>query len=307
MRAFVTGIGGFVGPHLARHLLACGDQVSGTFLGRPLGHPAVQEWEVDLLDRPALERALAAADPEVVYHFAGRSHVGASWQQMPEYFQANIAGTDNLLRAAGDRRVLFASSAEVYGLVPEAEQPISERRPPAPRTPYALTKAAAELLAQRAGAVVVRTFNLIGPGQDSSFAMPAFATQLAAIAGGGVEPVLRVGNLSARRDFVNVEDAGPAYRLLGERGEPGGVYNLASGSALAISDLLERLLALTGLSVAVREDPERVRPVDLPLLRGDSGRLRALGWQPGHSVDDALRELWREVSGSRPLHLETRS
>lgn len=307
MRAFVTGIGGFVGPHLARHLLACGDQVSGTFLGRPLGHPAVQEWEVDLLDRPALERALAAADPEVVYHFAGRSHVGASWQQMPEYFQANIAGTDNLLRAAGDRRVLFASSAEVYGLVPEAEQPISERRPPAPRTPYALTKAAAELLAQRAGAVVVRTFNLIGPGQDPSFAMPAFASQLAAIAAGGAEPVLRVGNLSARRDFVNVEDAGPAYRLLGERGEPGGVYNLASGSALAISDLLERLLALTGLSVAVREDPERVRPVDLPLLRGDSARLRGLGWQPGHSVDDALRELWREVSGNRPLHLETRS
>lgn len=305
MRAFITGIGGFVGPHLARHLLACGDQVAGTYLGRPLGHPEVQEWEVDLEDRPALERALEAADPEVVFHFAGRSHVGTSWQRIAEYYQANVAGTENLLRAAAGRRVLFASSAEVYGLVPESEQPISERRAPAPRTPYALTKAAAELLALRAGAVVVRTFNLIGPGQDASFALPAFATQLAAIAADAAEPVLRVGNLSARRDFVNVEDAGPAYRLLAEGGEPGGVYNLASGEALAISDLLERLLALSGLSVSVVEDPERVRPVDLPLLRGDSTRLRALGWQPRSSVDDALRELWREVSGRQGAPVET--
>ena len=117
--------------------------------------------------------------------------------------------------------------------------------------------------------------------------------------------MLRVGNLSARRDFVNVHDAGPAYRLLAERGQPGSVYNLASGTAFSIFELLERLLALTGLRVSIREDPERVRPVDLPLLLGDARQLRALGWQTEREVEDALQELWGEARSRQAAPVAT--
>jgi GDP-4-dehydro-6-deoxy-D-mannose reductase len=143
--------------------------------------------------------------------------------------------------------------------------------------------------------VVARAFNLIGPGQTPAFALPAFAQQLAAIHREKSEAVLRVGNLSARRDFVHVDDGAAAFRLLAEKGEPGGVYNIASGKALSIAEALERLMAVSGVAARVEQDPERMRPVDLPLLLGDAGRLRALGWSPESSADDALGALWTDV------------
>jgi GDP-4-dehydro-6-deoxy-D-mannose reductase len=166
---------------------------------------------------------------------------------------------------------------------------------PAPASPYALTKAAAERLALARGAVVVRSFNLVGGGQAASFALPSFARQLAAIERGEAEPVLRVGNLSARRDFVHVADAVEAYRLLAEAGRPGEVYNLASGEAVSMRHALDRLLALSGVAAEVQVDPERLRPVDVPALAGDARRLRELGWTPHRGLDDALAELWREA------------
>jgi len=310
MHILVTGISGFVGPRLARHLLARGDRVSGTFLvDRPRfdGVEDVRLFEADLLDAEGLKRAVEAAAPDAVVNLAGLSHVGDSWKRMGEYFRVNVLGTENVLAAAGGIPVVVASSAEVYGLVPEDEQPIVEERRVDPRTPYAMTKAAAERLAVARGAVVARAFNLIGPGQAPGFALPSFARQLAeirqAIQHEGREPVLRVGNLSARRDFVHVDDGAAAFRLLAEKGEPGGIYNIASGRALSIAEALERLMAVSGVAARVEEDPERMRPVDLPLLVGDAGRLRALGWQPGRSVDDALAALWNEwheVSSSAP-------
>jgi GDP-4-dehydro-6-deoxy-D-mannose reductase len=303
MRILVTGISGFVGPRLARRLLAQGDRVSGTFLvDRPRfeGVEEVQLFEADLMDAAGLARAVREAAPDAIVNLAGLSHVGESWKRMGDYFQVNVIGTENLLAAAGGRPVVVASSAEVYGPVPEAEQPIAEDRRVDPRTPYALTKAAAERLAFARGAVVARAFNLIGPGQVPLFALPAFAHQLAAIAREGREPVLRVGNLSARRDFVHVDDGAAAFRLLAEKGVPGGVYNIASGSALSIAEALDRLTAVSGVQARVEQDPERMRPVDLPLLLGDAGRLRALGWQPERSVDAALADLWAEVLAAAP-------
>jgi GDP-4-dehydro-6-deoxy-D-mannose reductase len=303
MRILVTGISGFVGPRLARRLLAQGDRVSGTFLvDRPRfeGVEEVQLFEADLMDAAGLARAVREAAPDAIVNLAGLSHVGESWKRMGDYFQVNVIGTENLLAAAGGRPVVVASSAEVYGPVPEAEQPIAEDRRVDPRTPYALTKAAAERLAFARGAVVARAFNLIGPGQAPLFALPAFAHQLAAIAREGREPVLRVGNLSARRDFVHVDDGAAAFRLLAEKGVPGGVYNIASGSALSIAEALDRLTAVSGVQARVEQDPERMRPVDLPLLLGDAGRLRALGWQPERSVDAALADLWAEVLAAAP-------
>jgi GDP-4-dehydro-6-deoxy-D-mannose reductase len=303
MHILVTGISGFVGPRLARHLLERGDRVSGTFLvDRPRfdGVEDVRLFEADLLDAEGLARAVRSAAPDAVVNLAGLSHVGESWKRMGDYFRVNVLGTENLLAACANIPVVVASSAEVYGLVPEQEQPIAESRQVDPRTPYAMTKAAAERLAVARGAVVARAFNLVGPGQAPGFALPSFARQLAAIQQDGRDPVLRTGNLSARRDFVHVDDGAAAFRLLAEKGEPGGIYNIASGRALSIAAALERLMAVSGVAARVEEDPERMRPVDLPLLLGDAGRLRALGWQPARSVDDALAALWAEVLDSAP-------
>jgi GDP-4-dehydro-6-deoxy-D-mannose reductase len=294
MRVFVTGAGGFLGPHLLGELARRGHQVSGSYLGHRPPLEEVELHEVDLLDQTSLRRAIATAQPDAVVHLDGLSHVGESWGRIAEYFDANVMGTENVVAAAAGRRVLLASSSEVYGLVPEAEQPILETRPLAPRTPYALTKAAAERLALRSGAVVVRTFNLVGPGQAPTFALPAFADRLAAIAA-GAEPVLRVGNLSAQRDFVPVSDGASAYAVLLERATAGEAYNLASGRAWSLREALGRLLEAAGLEVRIEEDPARLRPVDIPLLCGDSSRLRALGWALESSLDEAVGALWRAV------------
>ncbi len=295
MHVFVTGVGGFTGLRLARCLLALGDRVSGSYIGEAPRLSGVALHEADLLDTAAMEQAIDAAAPDAIVHLAGLSHVGDSWNRMADYFRVNVLGTESLLAAAGGRRVVVASSAEVYGAVPEAEQPIGEDRPLNPNTPYALTKAAAERLALLRGAVVARSFNLVGAGQSARFALPAFAAQLAAIDRGKGEAVLRVGNLTARRDFVHVDDGAAAYRLLAERAQPGRTYNVASGTALPISEALDRLMAVSGVRARVEVDPARVRAVDLPLLRGDARRLRALGWQPRYSLDDALAELWAEA------------
>jgi GDP-4-dehydro-6-deoxy-D-mannose reductase len=297
MHLFLTGITGFVGNRLSRDQAERGEQVSGIHVNGPAPLPGAHAWEVDLLDRAGLGGALDRARPDAVIHLGGLSHVGDSWGRIGDYFQVNVLGTENLLAAAGERRlpVVFASSAEVYGAAPEDEQPLVEDRLPAPASPYALTKAAAERLALAAGAVVVRSFNLVGAGQSPRFALPSFARQLAAIARGETPAVLRVGNLSARRDFVHIGDGAAAYRLVAERGEPGQVYNLASGRAVSIRQALDRLMAIAGVEAVVEVDEERVRPVDVPLLSGDAGRLEALGWRRRHDLDDALAELWHEA------------
>lgn len=300
MHLLITGINGFVGPRLARHLLESGHRVSGTHLdgAPPPRLDGVELYHADLLDAAALEKAVRQSSPDAIVNLAGLSHVGESWNRPGEYFRVNVIGTENLLDAAAGRPVVVASSAEVYGPVPEDEQPIREERAVDPRSPYALTKAAAERIALHRGAVVARAFNLVGPGQAATFALPSFASQLLAIAGdlsGTIEPVLRVGNLSARRDFVHVDDGAAAFRILAERGHPGHVYNIAGGRAVSISEALERLMAVSGVRAEVRQEEGRMRPVDLPLLLGDSHRLRRLGWEPRRSLDDALLDLWRDL------------
>lgn len=300
MRVLITGVSGFVGRHVARRLLAEGEAVSATFWEDDPSLPGVELFEADILDGAALARVVERSRPEAVIHLAGLSHVGDSWGRMGEYFRVNVLGTENVLRAARGARVVLASSAEVYGAVPEAEQPIGEERPIAPASPYALSKAAAERLALALGggdAVVVRSFNLIGAGQARRFALPSFASQLAAIRAGRGEPVIHVGNLSARRDFVHVEAAAEAFALLARRGEGGTAYNLASGRALSMAEALDRLIRISGVEARVRPDPERMRPVDQPLLLGDPGRLEALGWKAEPGFDRAIEDLWREAAG----------
>jgi GDP-4-dehydro-6-deoxy-D-mannose reductase len=276
--------------------------VSGTWVDAKPNLDGADLFEADLQDRAALERAIRAAAPDAVVHLAGLSHIGDSWQweKMPDYFRVNVAGTENVVAAAaaaGDPPVVIASSADVYGRVPAAEQPIPESRPVAPQTPYALTKAAAERIALGCGggkgAVICRSFNLVGPGQSPKFSLASWASQLAAIQR-GERQALDVGDLSTARDFVHVDDGAAAYRLLAEKGERGSVYNLASGHAVPMRDALARLCAVAGVHPEVHEGAYPPRPFDIPCLSGDAARLRALGWEPRRTLDDALTDLWNE-------------
>jgi GDP-4-dehydro-6-deoxy-D-mannose reductase len=302
MRVLVTGISGFVGQHLARALLAHGHEVAGTCLDEcvllPGAERSVELYKLDLAcerDRidEDLRAAMAAFRPERIVHLAGLAHVGRSWTETAAYERVNVEGTQAVLDAAIDVPVLFTSSAEVYGTVPESEQPIVETRAPAPVSPYGRTKAAGERLVLGCGGVVARPFNLIGPGQAPHFALPTFARQLAAIEAGRQAPVLAVGNLEARRDFVHVADGAEALALLVERGEPGAVYNVARGEAISIREALDLLLAAAGVEVTITVDERFLRPSDTPVLAGSAEPLRRLGWTPRRSTAEAVADLWQ--------------
>lgn len=301
MRALVTGAGGFVGAYLVRSLVADGVEVfAGSLDGAPpAGDPAGARWlSLDVTSAASLEAAVAEARPDAVYHLAGQSSVAGSFADPVGTWDANATGTLRLVEAlAPGTRMVLAGSAEVYGAVPEAEQPIREDRPPRPANPYAASKAAAEMAcvgvaaARGVDAVVARSFNHTGPGQDPRFALPSWARQIAAIRAGDAEPVLRVGNLEARRDLLDVRDVVRAYRRLADDGVPGAAYNVCSGVASSMRAVLDMLVELSGAEVRVEVDPERVRPVDVPLLLGDGARIRALGWAPEIPLRQTLADL----------------
>jgi len=296
MHVLITGVGGFVGTRLSRHLRDHGHRVTGTFIGEEPGLGGMDLIQVDLLDSQELGKVVAAVDPDSIVHLAGLSHVGESWQHPELYFRVNVLGSENLLRAAKGARVIVASSAEVYGAVPENEQPLAEDRDVAPMSPYGLSKAAMERIALLYDATIVRSFNIVGPGQAPTFALPAFAHQLKAIGRGEQAPVVQVGNLSARRDFVHVDDAVEGYRVLLEQGSPRKVYNLGSGRAHSIEAVLEELIRISGISPKVEVDPKRFRKVDVPLLVASTEPLQALGWAADKTLDQALEDLWRETA-----------
>ena len=302
MRVLITGITGFVGSHLARYLEEKDDIEVVGLASASIDRAAADErlsparlHNVDISDRVALGRAVEVIAPDAIVHLAGLSHVGESWRRPGDYLRVNFCGTRNLMHVAKGCRVLFASSAEVYGPVPEDEQPIREDRPVEPRSPYAMTKACAEEVALDHGAIVVRSFNSIGPGQGRQFALPSFASQLAAIRAGRSEAIIKVGDLSPKRDFLHVSDAVAGYEQVLRNGRVGEIYNLAGGEAHSIADALERLRRASGVEAEIQVEAARVRPVDIPLLHGDITRLKTLGWQPRYDLDRALNDLWRET------------
>lgn len=296
VRALVTGAAGFVGRHLVAGLRAAGDEVHET--DRHLG--------LDILDPAGLDELFAATRPEVVYHLAGQADVGGSWTSPVETFRINAEGTMNVLLAAVGaevHRVIAVASADVYGQVPEAELPIGEDRPLRPVSPYGASKASADVVALQAflghglGVIRARPFNHLGPGQSDRFVASAVASRIARNEMEG-ESEVPVGNLSARRDFTDVRDVVRAYRLLAERGVPGEAYNVCSGQDVAIQEVADRLVALADGPMALVPDPELLRPVDTPVLRGDCTRLHeATGWSPEITLDQTLADVlddWRK-------------
>jgi GDP-4-dehydro-6-deoxy-D-mannose reductase len=296
VRSLITGGRGFVGTWLADHLRELGDEVVAI------------DREVEITDPTALLDALSSAAPDAVYHLAAMTHVGQSWEEPLQVLEVNIMGTAAVLAAARrcgtDPRVLVTSSAEVYGGVTDPGLlPLNETSPTAPLTPYAASKLAAEAVVAQAylghgqHVITVRPFNHIGPGQMPNFAVPALAKRIVEAERRG-SPTIPVGNLSARRDFTDVRDVVRAYRLLIEAGRPGEVYNVCSGRDVSIREIADGLLALAGTTLEFETDPSLVRPVEVPVLRGDPTRLADdTGWKPEVPLDQTLADVlayWRE-------------
>lgn len=298
MRALVTGAEGFVGRHLVAHLRAEGDDVVG-----------IDRSDVDITDGGAVAALLTGVRPEVVYHLAGDSDVGSSWDHPVSTFRANAEGTLNVLSASADagvERVVSVSSADIYGRVTEQDLPIDEHTPLRPVSPYSASKVAADYLALQHylghGLAVVRArpFNHIGPGQRASFVAPALAERIARNEAAGEEQVL-VGNLAPRRDFTDVRDVVRAYRLMALHAVGGEAYNVCRGEDIAVRDLAVRMVGMARKPMRLVADPALQRPVDIPVLRGDNTKLRAAtGWAPEIPLEQTLGDLldeWRQQVG----------
>ncbi len=305
MRALVTGAGGFVGHHLVRELEAQGWSVVAA------GGPSDERLPVriDLGDEASLLAALDRAKPETVFHLAAQSFVPESLRAPHETYEVNVLGTARLLSAVREHarhartmpRLLFTSSAEVYGARDASELPFLESLSLQPRNPYAASKAAAEavLLGEMhsfgGDVVIARAFNHIGPGQSERFAAASFARGLARIAA-GAGTVLEVGNLDAERDVLDVRDVVRAYVALALHGERGEVYNVCSGRTVAMRELLRELILIAGVPVEVRSDPGRMRPSEIPVSFGSNAKLIArTGWSPRVTLRESLRDIYDDA------------
>ncbi|MGI6152815.1 MAG: GDP-mannose 4,6-dehydratase [Christensenellaceae bacterium] len=301
MKALITGAGGFVGGYLADELICSGYEVIKTDIKGEVR-------AADLLNFDAVKKLIDDVRPDVVFHLAGQASVKLSWSNPQLTFRLNVEGTANLLdavRAANCKaKILLIGSGDEYGKVEEQDCPIKETQPLKPQTPYAISKQAQEefaLLYARSydmDIVMTRSFNHTGPGQQKGFVVPDFASRIAEIEK-GAEPVIKVGNLKARRDFSDVRDIVRGYRLLAEMGKSGEIYNIGSGTAYAVKELLDHLIEISNKKIEVVEDPEKMRPVDTPLVVGDIRKIQEqTGYERHYSIEKTLEDTldyWRKT------------
>jgi len=317
----ITGIAGFAGSHLADYLLTRGDvdiygidrPASGTcnvdhILSRIVLHPG------DLADYTWVHETLDRIRPDHLFHLAAQASVRRSWERPGETLVTNVTLELNLLQSIVELglgpRVLIVGSADEYGLVGQDDLPIDENTPLRPLNPYAVSKIAQDYLGYQyhlshgLEIVRVRPFNHIGPRQALGFVVPDFAEQIARIEAGLGEAVLRVGNLAAQRDFTDVRDMVRGYYLALAKGVGGQVYNIGSGRAYAIQEILDELLSMCQVPVRVEVDERRLRPSDVPVHICDCRRFKAdTGWEPEYDLSTSLRDVldyWRgQVGGQR--------
>ena len=316
MRVLITGITGFAGSHLAEYVLNKhpGVEVFGIVRWRSrmenvaAFRDKVELCEADLKDMVSLQGCLAHIKPDRVFHLAAQSFVPTSWTCPGETFAINASGQINLFQALLGLKqaplIQVAGSSEEYGQVYPDEIPMKETNPLRPLSPYAVSKVAQDLLGfqyfKSYGLPVVRTrgFNHTGPRRGEVFVTSSLAKQIAEIEKKKKEPVLRVGNMEAQRDFTDVRDMVEAYWLSLEKGEPGEVYNIGSGFARTVREVLDTLISLSGIEVRVEVDPKRLRPSDVPILLADSSKfIGRTGWKPRIPFEQTLRDLldyWRE-------------
>ncbi|MGB9004658.1 MAG: GDP-mannose 4,6-dehydratase [Candidatus Aminicenantales bacterium] len=316
MKVLITGMTGFAGSHLAEYILAHqpGVEVCGLVRWRSRMdnilaiRDKVKLCEGDIKDIVSLQKCLAEFRPDYVFHLAAQSFVPASWRLPAETFAINAIGQVNLFEALLglklNPKIQVAGSSEEYGHVNSDEVPMKETNPLRPLSPYAVSKVAQDLLGyqyfQSYGLRVVRTrgFNHTGPRRGEVFVTSTFAKQIAEVEKKKREPVIYVGNLEAKRDFTDVRDIVRAYWLSLEKGQPGEVYNIGTGRAITMKEVLDRLLALSKVKVRVQVDPARLRPSDVPILEPDCSKfVKLTGWKPQIPFEQTLRDLldyWRE-------------
>jgi len=311
LKVLVTGGEGFVGRHLVGALAKRGYDVHATCKEECGGQiPSAATYHVCDVVRPDVVRRLVfELKPDVIYHLAGVSFVLDSFKDPWGVFEVNLRGTLNVLSASAELRnkplVLVVGSGEEYGVVSEGDLPTTEEMPLKPLSPYAVSKASADLLAYQffsaygLPVVRVRPFNHTGPGQSSRFVCSSFAKQIAMIERGKQEPVIWVGNTNAVRDFTDVRDVVEAYILLAQRGKRGDVYNVCSGEGYRISDVLEMLIDMSEVEVDVRVDESKLRDVEIPVMIGDCAKLRKdTGWRRMYDMKSTLRDIldyWRAL------------
>jgi GDP-4-dehydro-6-deoxy-D-mannose reductase len=311
MKIFVTGITGFVGTHLVRELSSRGGEIFGT------SYPKMPEdWSacdadnvcfLDIRKEPDLSALVARIQPDWVFHLAAISSVKHSWEKRKDTLETNLTGTFHLFEAlrkhASHARTLYVSSSDVYGVVSPVTEALSEEDAVNPVNPYALTKIGGEMLCkfysqvESLDIVVARPFSHTGPGQSSDFVCSDWASQIAHIEKERNSPKIKVGNIDVERDFLDVRDVVKAYILLMEKGKKGEVYNISSGDALSLREILTILLSFSDEAIEVEVDPQRTRKVDIPLLVGDNRKFRQLtSWEPKIPLSLTLHDLlkyWR--------------
>ena len=314
MRVLITGITGFVGSHLAEYALSKKAKVWGSIRWRSntenIDHikGELNLVECDLRDLSSVTSLIEEARPDYIFHLAAQSFVPTSWHAPDETLTTNIISQLNVLEAVRFRKleptIQIAGSSEEYGQVYENEIPVKETNPLRPLSPYGVSKVAQDLLGYQYhrsyGLRIVRTraFNHTGPRRGDVFVASNFAKQIAQIEAGKKGATIEVGNLEAKRDFSDVRDIVKAYWLALEKGESGDVYNICSGKAWAIQELLDILLSMTKAKVKIEPDPKRTRPSDVPVLVGDSTRFREkTGWRLEIPFEKTLGDIlnyWRE-------------
>lgn len=314
MKSLIIGGAGFVGAYLVRHLKNdLGQDVVVTKMPREqvnvdgVDMSEIQVCDLDILDKEAVVVLFCTVHPDCIYHLAAQSSVSVSWKNPELTIDVNVKGGVNILEALRELdykpRVLFIGSGEEYGHILPDETPIKEDNVSRPGNIYAATKACQNMLARiyadayNLDVMMVRAFNHIGPNQLPLFVVADFCKQVAEIEAGNREPVIKVGNLSARRDFTDVRDVVRAYALLMESGRAGETYNIGSGHAIAIEDLLRCILDNSSVDIRVEVDSEKLRPVDVPIIEADTTKIyKETGWKPEIPLEQTIREtldFWR--------------
>lgn len=313
MRVLITGIAGFVGSHLAELLLKKGEEVFGICLpGESLEN--IQEIKkklhlanCNIINFNQLSKVVKRTNPDEIYHLAAFSSVGKSFKHPLDTIEANIRGTLNLLEILRNikkkTRILIVGSSDMYGIVKPKDIPITEEKTLLPVSPYGSSKAACDLLAYQfyksygVQAIRIRAFNHTGPRQGTGFVVPDFASQITNIEAGILPPIIKVGNLSTRRDISDVRDVVRGYYLLMKKGKAGEAYNICSGKAYSIQNVLKVLISLSKKKIKVKIDKKRNRPAEIPVLVGSNSKIRkATGWKPKISLEKTLEDtlnFWR--------------
>ncbi|MBQ6697292.1 MAG: GDP-mannose 4,6-dehydratase [Lachnospiraceae bacterium] len=307
-KGLVIGAAGFVGNYLIEEMCANGMEAYATKLPyEKLENPKAKVYDLDIMDKDAIVALLFEARPDYIFHLAAQSSVGLAWKNPGLTIDVNIKGSINVMDAVRELfykpRVLLIGSGEEYGHIQPDETPIKENNLLRPGNIYAATKACQNMIgsiyskAYDLELMMVRAFNHIGPGQAPMFVVSDFCKQVAEIEKGLKEPVMKVGNLAARRDFTDVRDVVKAYVKLVGAGMPGETYNVGSGDAKEIREILDLIISMSSADIKVEIDPNKIRPVDVPIIEADIHKIHELtGWEPQIPLEQTIQETldyWR--------------